>query len=459
MTNDPYQNIYYYYRGPQRERLIKGQISFDVQLENNTTKALINTLIYCKPEICLNFLKQMLKRKITDINFNYLLQVKTIGAEKIKSRKERILWVICSSGICPKEIDLSKVEIIPSSADSSLPDAWIWNGEAVILIESKTRSKIELDQLKRHIRLLEFDSVLIVSYWEEIHDYFDGLIKNDKNIIGVDLFLIKQFTKYLELVSLSSFNGWNDEDFDFFFLYEKDKDEIERMKTKMQQFVSEVLNDKKLSDLLEDKGTGTLRYPPTNIWHQLDIRDNRFFINLTDRYLNFTMELFPTAFQVTIVFPVFSSIDKLREVLKIKKYEITTRLKEVLQEKIIKTGSHTYLAEALNNKDIIIDSLPQYKIRLYDHASFKPGNRHWIPKAELTIDPQTLNGNYWYDFLEDLINLYHPPRPPRESYWGAGLHILKEYPRGSGIVSQPKELIEDVRSTLQDFLKIVDILV
>ena len=44
MSSDPYQNIYYYYRGPRAKGSAKTKRSYDIQLENNTTKALINTL-------------------------------------------------------------------------------------------------------------------------------------------------------------------------------------------------------------------------------------------------------------------------------------------------------------------------------------------------------------------------------------------------------------------------------
>ena len=245
MSTDPYQNIYYYYRGPRARGSTNTGRSYDIQLENNTTKALINTLKHCRPEICKDFLTEMLKIPIENIDFKYLLQTQTIGEQKIKTRITRILWVICSKAKCPKEIILPKKRNSHSSA-TSLPDAWIWNKNVVVLIESKTQSPVDVDQLMKHKELLILDSVLIISHWEEIHNYLIKLLKSNKSILDKDRFLLHHFSKYLELVSLSSFNGWNDEDFDFFHLYERDNVETERMRTKMKLFSSEILQDRDL---------------------------------------------------------------------------------------------------------------------------------------------------------------------------------------------------------------------
>lgn len=49
MFSDPHHNIFYFYRGPESKEKKKDldSISMDIQIENNTTKALINVLKYC----------------------------------------------------------------------------------------------------------------------------------------------------------------------------------------------------------------------------------------------------------------------------------------------------------------------------------------------------------------------------------------------------------------------------
>ena len=456
MSSDPYQNIYYYYRGPRAKGSAKTIKSYDIQLENNTTKALINTLKHCNPTICQDFLIEMLKIPIESNDFNYLLQSQTIGEQKIKTRINRILWVICSKAKCSKEIKLPK-KIGTLSSEKSLPDAWIWNKNAVILIESKTQAPVDINQLMKHKELLILDSDLIVSHWEEIHIYFINLLKNNNSISDKDRFLLQQFSKYLELVSLSSFNGWNEEDFDFFHFYERDNVETERMRKKMKLFASEILQHADLSKQLEDKGLGKLKYPLQNMWYQFDMKDSKFFIKPNVPYVNFTLELFPDALQVTIVFPNFEAIDQLRNVLDSKRDDIIKKFKDVLEEEILNLTNHDILSEAAESKDVDIIKIPSYKIKVYSHLSIIRSNRRWIPRNELTFDSYTIQDAYWLDFLKTNLNLYHPAKD-RKAHWGAGVHILKQYKRGCELLTQPKNIIADIQSTLQRFIEFIKIL-
>ncbi len=60
MPFDPHHNVYYFYRGPKLNKNLKGNLNknADIQLENNTTKALINTLYYSAPNVCKDFISQ-----------------------------------------------------------------------------------------------------------------------------------------------------------------------------------------------------------------------------------------------------------------------------------------------------------------------------------------------------------------------------------------------------------------
>ena len=399
----------------------------------------------------------MLKIPIESDDFKYLLQAQTIGEQKIKTRLNRFLWVICSKAKCSKEIKLpKKISALPS--EKSLPDAWIWNKNAVILIESKTHAPVDIDQLMKHKELFILDSDLIVSHWEEIHTYFIDLLKTNKSISDKDRFLLREFSKYLELVSLSSFSGWNEEDFDFFHLHERDNIEAERMRTKMKLFASEILNHEDLSKLLVDKGLGKLKYPLQNIWYLFDMKDSKFFIRTNVPFVNFALELLSGSLQVSIVFPNFEAIDQLRDVLNSKEEDIIKKFKEVIEVEILNLTNHEFLIKTAKDREEDVSKIPTFKIKIFNRLSIMRGNERWIPRNELTLDTYTIQDAYWFNFLKSNLNLYHPAKD-RKPHWGAGVTILKQYRRGSEILTQPKKLIVDIQTTLQRFIDFTEALI
>jgi len=71
MAFDPHHNIFYFYRGPKKD---KENGTIDFQLENNTTKALLNTLYHSDPNVCKDFIYQFLDISIEPSSVNYALQ-------------------------------------------------------------------------------------------------------------------------------------------------------------------------------------------------------------------------------------------------------------------------------------------------------------------------------------------------------------------------------------------------
>jgi len=463
MSSDPHHNIFYFYRGPESKRKKKESNSDgkDIQIENNTTKALINVLKHCTPAICKKFANFFFKLDLDEKNVKYVLQKPTIGEQRIKSKKNRLIYMIIPERFSSIDMDtlIEKIELNNLDSQSSIPDAWIWDNHNVILIESKTNIKLDKDQLSRHINLLEPTQKPKIIHWEKIYNFFKNLIEKseDLRISTKDKFILNQFIEYLELINLSKFNGWNSEDFEYFFTF--NNEERLRIKEKLEKFVDEILIDTKVQNLLEKIKVG--RPKGKNIWCQLDAKDPRFSFEKDPerQYLNFTLELYPNHFQVTIVFPFFPSIDKLKKQLKVNSSEIITKFRQILGNTIQNQYNHMTLQEIIKNSAISIHEIPVYKIRIFDHYFINIGDRHWIPKGEISIDPQTLKDDMWFSFLEQYLELYHPERKLRDKNWGAGLHILKEYPRGSKILLNPNDLIKDIRDTMLDFYKIAEIFV
>ena len=113
---DFHQNIFFYYRGPS-----KGEGRVERQVENNTTKALINVLEYTNPIVRERFLRWLgVGTTIAGISFD--LQKATIGPYRIQRAQQKLLLSIVGG-------KSSAAVQLPDKAveGASVPDAWIHN--------------------------------------------------------------------------------------------------------------------------------------------------------------------------------------------------------------------------------------------------------------------------------------------------------------------------------------------
>ncbi len=249
---NPYRNIFYYYRGPSSK---KGE--FDKQIEDNTTKALINTLQNSK--------KMVLNRFLKEVNID------------IKS------W------------DKATFDL-QVSGETSRPDALIKIDNYEIYIESKMDSPLEKDQIRRHLQLVSKGYLICITprekdkriiqdinkknlrfiTWNELYlciQYLHGHTK-DKTTE----FVLGQFLEYLEAINMAPFSYWNKNDFEAFLNIEDDpkKELRSRVREKMKVYLhdlKEMLNQENLfEDLEPDIGNvqknsyhvwGVLCKPPT----------------------------------------------------------------------------------------------------------------------------------------------------------------------------------------------------
>lgn len=472
MSFDPHNNLFYYYRQSSTRKIksLKKDIIREKQIENNTTKALINTLQYTDQKICNKFMQHFLDIQI-ESNINYAFQKGTIGQEKINKRSQHILLGISPILSEPNQEKFDE-DIQTKEHNKSVLDAWIWDKTTVIAIEVKTNMGFNKDQMRRHKEKFPYETKVIEKhiYWEKIHSFFINLLKNhlEFSLNEKDIFLIEQFTQYLELINLSEFTGWKKKDFDFFMIY--DKDEKNRIRYKMKKLADLVFQDKFLLDKIEKTGLGRVKEKNNNIWFRMNPKSQSFLLNPSKEkkglFLNFTMELYQDRFQISIVFPLFPSIKRLKNVIKSNKDKIGIEFKRIFDNEIKKNYNRDKIRQSRTNKkndskvnsDLMdyernIFTLLNYKIRIFDHCFINQGSRFWIPKAEIVIDEETMKNDVWVDFLEDYINLYHPDKKEAnwKPNWGVGVHILKEYPRDNEILSNKDELIQDVQKTLKNF--------
>jgi hypothetical protein len=179
---NPYQNIFYYYRGNSNKN-INGIP--DTQIEDNTTKALINTLNYSD--------KRLLNNLLDYLNIKY------------------------------PHVDEAKFDL-QVYRDISKPDAAIYLDKLEIFIESKVHINLTPKQLINHLtELSEEDYLLCITNndsdqtivssihdkrlkfttWKNIYYNLEQSFKHLEN--QQSRFVIKQFLEYLENINMAPF--------------------------------------------------------------------------------------------------------------------------------------------------------------------------------------------------------------------------------------------------------------
>ncbi len=245
MHYNKYKNIFNYYRGPSPTRKMSEEY-YDKQIEDNTTKAFINTLEYLAQPAKLKFLESL-----------------GIVTDKVKA-----------FGLQP-------------SFSSSKPDAVIRTAKKDYFIESKVASSLDIEQLKKHLGNIGDDGYLLAVTnrgkdavkikksglpvrhftWNQIRQNIENINTNNPT----DKFLIEQFCNYLEDNNMTDFNGFKQKDFDAFLFIEEDKDYAVRRNVKarftsfMEQLHSE-LNKIKAYNNMQLRLMGTYKKDSRHIW-------------------------------------------------------------------------------------------------------------------------------------------------------------------------------------------------
>lgn len=229
--HNPYQNIFHYYRGPSKRR----ENEIDTQLEDNITKALVNTLE--------NSEKGLLKR---------FLQRLSINCEIGNSRPVYKLQV---------------------AKKESRPDAEITIANKTVIVESKVDSPLTKAQWESHLKtnaksyLLcitprETDKAVIVEMnnkrlvfvtWKELYLLFKDYQKQATD--EITRFIVSQFTEYIEVLGMSPFKGWEKKDFQAFLNIMEEDPEKElriRVKKKLDQYLISLKGELTSKQLYEE---------------------------------------------------------------------------------------------------------------------------------------------------------------------------------------------------------------
>jgi hypothetical protein len=232
---DFHHNMFYFYSGAEKS-------DFDRQLENNTTKALINVLEYCAPVVTIKFLGWLGVEATEPIK--YELQKAKISIGKIEDKKRRFLigLVASKSGeVFGEQNKSDKTE----AARECLPDAWIYGNDFVVLIESKIIGSLNPEQTQNELNLLCVPTIPKIFTWIQIHKFFRNL---SKDLIGMDKWIVNQFTEYLEDIGMSEFSGFKPDIFDYFVNHDND-DKRAMVRSTASSFAEKVLEKLKLDNI------------------------------------------------------------------------------------------------------------------------------------------------------------------------------------------------------------------
>lgn len=188
------------------------------QVEDNTTKALINLLEHAEPSLTASFLAEFVATAELDGSPpSYYLQRGPDGEPGEPT------WLLGLSVL--GELDPLSATA-PVSGGSRVDAAIQLPGSALVLIEVKVVEYLDYQQLCRHAERWKLpvlppapdtwatDASWKLARWADVYRWAKDLLPEITD--DVSRFLLQQFAEYLDLVGLAPFNGFRKEHFDFF---------------------------------------------------------------------------------------------------------------------------------------------------------------------------------------------------------------------------------------------------
>jgi hypothetical protein len=260
---DFHHNVFYYYRGPSQE---SDKLN-DPQLENNTTKALINMLKHCSPAIAVRFLNWLGIAASKRIGFE--LQKATIGRQRIHHVPQRLLLGLVAVPEKPGDSICDRLD--GPVTGGSQPDAWIFGDDFVVLIESKVGDDLlDVNQMRGHFRKLQQTSKnrpkCLVRTWAEVHHFFESI---SSDLTEKDTWLVQQFTQYLEWKGMTAFSGFEEWMFEFLVSDQQDATDKTLIRRTMEGFGDKVLEgglQKLYPAFYEDRFVGKYHPGAEHFW-------------------------------------------------------------------------------------------------------------------------------------------------------------------------------------------------
>ncbi|HEY3374642.1 MAG TPA: PD-(D/E)XK nuclease family protein [Candidatus Aquicultor sp.] len=410
---DPHKNIFYYYRGPRHKSSSEEYTAADrVQIEDNTTKALINVLEGASEAVLRQFLNYLGITRLSSGGTHFALQrshVPDLGAQ------HKVILALAPT---------ADIEEGNASNGRGRPDAWLYSPSFVVLIENKTFSRLNCAQLQRHAASIgATEQDIRVMMWAELYLLFSS-IKPENN---TDWFLLRHFIDYLELIGLAPFTGFTSDDFDFFIMRDEDYKRI--IKGKLSAFAEELC--------ARLPAEITKAYPDQHVGRLIPGDDRDAWVALrkpqenTDifKQCNFNAVLGKDGLRLSAVIRNGRHTDKNKAIgrfysgIKANRGEFTSLLKMLA---------------------------PDYELRIYERTSAsgeypRQGDEYWHLKSILSLDVAI---DAVIDYL--IIALEEIDFP--------GINVGKSISRGNPILADKEQLLTISAQAIQDLNKVLKFL-
>jgi hypothetical protein len=194
---DVHRNCFVYYRGPSA-----GSDARVRQIEDNSTKALINLLEHSERSLTGRFLKEMLEVDEPVRDASYFLQ----GGGAPDQTPCVLLGIAAPSVVTDDE-----APVVAAAEGGSRIDASILVPGLRVIIEVKTVGSLDDSQLARHQEKWNATSI-VRRRWVDVFQWAQRELATSRD--DVTGFLLRQFVEYLQITGLSAFAGFTEADFD-----------------------------------------------------------------------------------------------------------------------------------------------------------------------------------------------------------------------------------------------------
>lgn len=217
-----HHNCFFYYRGPSSKSPDVELQRYHQQVEDNTTKALVNTLEHSGAEVTRSFLREFSPPNVelaaADEEAEFYLQrgPSTQGAE---------MGVLLGLSLLG-EIEPRSFDAAPEQGGSRIDASIRVPGSISLYIETKTVERLDGAQLNRHARRWELPeaeriggswqapSAWVLATWADAWRW--ARRERDRTSDLTASFLLSQFGEYLEILGFAPWAGFGVSDFEIF---------------------------------------------------------------------------------------------------------------------------------------------------------------------------------------------------------------------------------------------------